>query len=351
MAIRWLFSPIGIRIRDFFGMVRESIGVWVSVLDSSANLAGDGMVGDTIGAAAGASTTTGRTSRIAGASSIVVVFARTGRTSVVPPPRAHSREGVPALSAASIMGSLRDPVPFGANPALAVFTAGALAGSAAGASAGVSTAEVGDSSREVMQAEKREMMNMINLCFRNLSERVRSATFPLAILVMLALGGAREGLAQQSARTMFPSSAEAGQALFQAVQSNNREVIANILGGPSELTASGNETQDRLDREMFVQKYQEMHRLGRDANGSVTLYIGSENWPFPIPLVEKNGSWRFDPDTGLKEVLFRRIGENELRAILICHELVAAERQFRANQKAEGQVDSALANLVSSAAS
>jgi hypothetical protein len=102
---------------------------------------------------------------------------------------------------------------------------------------------------------------------------------------------------------------------------------------------------------MFVQKYQEMHRLGRDANGSVTLYIGSENWPFPIPLVEKNGSWRFDPDTGLKEVLFRRIGENELRAILICHELVAAERQFRANQKAEGQVDSALANLVSAAAS
>ena len=217
---------------------------------------------------------------------------------------------------------------------------------------GVSTAaEVGDSSREVMQAEKREMMNMINLCHRNLSERVRSATFPLAILVMLALGGAREGLAQQSARTTFPSAAEAGQALFQAVQSNNGEVIANILGGPSELTASGNEAQDRLDREMFVQKYQEMHRLGREANGSVTLYIGSVNWPFPIPLVEKNGSWRFDPDTGLKEVLFRRIGENELRAILICHELVAAERNFRANQKAGGQVDSALAGLVSAAAS
>src|ERR1700677_271725 len=124
-------------------MVRESIGDWVSVLDSSLGLAGDGMVGDTIGAAAGASTTTARTSRIAGASSIVVVFDRTGRTSVVPPPRAHWKERVPALSAASIMGSLRDPVPFGANPALAVFTAEALAGSAAGASAGGSTAGAG----------------------------------------------------------------------------------------------------------------------------------------------------------------------------------------------------------------
>src|SRR6202453_2974035 len=102
---------------------------------------------------------------------------------------------------------------------------------------------------------------------------------------------------------------------------------------------------------MFVQKYQQMHRLGRDADGSQTLYIGSENWPFPIPLVEKNGAWQFDLDRGQKEVMYRRIGENELRAILICHELVAAEKQFRASQKAEGQVDSALANLVSAAAS
>ena len=58
----------------------------------------------------------------------------------------------------------------------------------------------------------------------------------------------------------------------------------------------------RLDRELFVQKYQEMHRLGREADGSVTLYIGAENWPFPVPLVEKNGVWRFDPDAGQKEV-------------------------------------------------
>ena len=149
----------------------------------------------------------------------------------------------------------------------------------------------------------------------------------------------------------FPVARGGNSNAFQAVQRDDAAAVAMVLGGPSELASSGDAARDKLDREMFVQKYREMHRLGRDANGSVTLYIGSENWPFPIPLVEKNGSWRFDPDTGLKEVLFRRIGENELRAILICHELVAAERQFRANQKAEGQVDSALANLVSAAAS
>jgi hypothetical protein len=101
---------------------------------------------------------------------------------------------------------------------------------------------------------------------------------------------------------------------------------------------------------MFVQKYREMHRLGRDADGSQTLYLGSENWPFPIPLVEKNGARHFDADAGRKEVMFRRIGENELRAMVICHELVAAERQFRANPKNASQVDNLLAPLVSAAA-
>ena len=173
----------------------------------------------------------------------------------------------------------------------------------------------------------------------------------IVILAMGATGGARLGIAQQSASTTFSSAPEATQNLFQAVQSNNLQAITNILGGPTELASSGDAAKDSLDREMFVQKYQEMHRLGRDADGSETLYIGGVNWPFPIPLVEENGTWRFDPASGMKEVLFRRIGENELTAIMICHELVASERQFRENRRAASQVDNVLASLVSSAAS
>jgi hypothetical protein len=70
-----------------------------------------------------------------------------------------------------------------------------------------------------------------------------------------------------------------------------------------------------------------MHRLHRELDGSVTLYVGAENWPFPIPLAEKDGAWKFDADAGRNEVLFRRIGENELTAIAISHELAAAEKQ------------------------
>src|SRR5580704_11189182 len=120
MGIRWLYGRVGIRIQDFFGTVRESIGDWASALASAWASAGVGAVGDTIGAAAAPSTTTARTSPIAIPSSIVMVFGRTARTSVVPETSALRQEHVPALLAESIIVTLRDRVPSGDSPVLAV---------------------------------------------------------------------------------------------------------------------------------------------------------------------------------------------------------------------------------------
>ncbi len=200
-----------------------------------------------------------------------------------------------------------------------------------------------------MKREMTKMTNRINLRVQKLSGRARSALFPFAVLTMWATIGV--GLAQKSAQQTFPGVADASQALFRAVQSNNEEAIANILGGPTELASSHDDAQDKVDRELFVQKYQEMHRLGRDADGTVTLYIGAENWPFPIPLVATNGAWRFDPDAGAQEVTFRRIGDNELTAIATCHEFVAAERRYRTDPKTEDPADISVASLVAKAAS
>jgi hypothetical protein len=173
----------------------------------------------------------------------------------------------------------------------------------------------------------------------------------LAILTIWATGGAYMALAQQSGQPTFPSTAEASKSLFQAVQSNDEKAIANIMGGPTELTTSTDPGQDKVDRDLFVKKYQEMHRIGRDADGSATLYIGVENWPFPIPLVQKNGAWRFDPDAGLKEVLYRRIGENEITALATCHEFVAAEKQYRAKPGGVDPEGASPVSLVAKAAS
>jgi hypothetical protein len=193
------------------------------------------------------------------------------------------------------------------------------------------------------------MMNTINRNIQELSRGAGSVMASLAILVTCATTGAYPGLAQQSAQQTFRSAAEASQSLFQAVQHKNVQAIGNILGGPTELASSGDEAQDMAERELFVEKYQEMHRLGRDIDGTVTLYIGAENWPFPVPVVGKNGAWRFDPDAGAKEVLFRRIGENELTAIDICHEFVAAEKQYRLKPNTGNPADSLPASLVAQA--
>ena len=87
--------------------------------------------------------------------------------------------------------------------------------------------------------------------------------------------------------------------------------MTEILGAGKELVSSDDDVQDKSERERFTRKYQEMHRLVREPDATTVLYIGAENWPFPIPLVSTDGAWSFDAKAGMEEVLFRRIGENE----------------------------------------
>jgi len=134
------------------------------------------------------------------------------------------------------------------------------------------------------------------------------------------------------------------------VQRDDEQAIENILGGPTELASSHDSAQDELDRRLFAEKYQEMHRLAREADSSVTLYIGAENWPFPIPLLEKNGAWHFDSDAGLKEVLFRQVGENERTAIATCHEFTDNEKYYQLNSSEPNLTDSAPSSLVAKVA-
>ena len=171
-------------------------------------------------------------------------------------------------------------------------------------------------------------MKTIQQCVSTISRRLRATVVLRAILALGIAAGFSLALAQPAQPT-FPSAGAATERLSQAVQNNDEQTITSILGGPTELTSSRDPGVDKVDRELFVEKYQEMHRLGHEPDGSVTLYIGAENWPFPIPLVNENGSWHFDPEAGKKEVLVRRIGENELAAIENCHRFADAEKQYK----------------------
>jgi len=194
---------------------------------------------------------------------------------------------------------------------------------------------------------KREMLHMIELKFQKLADCARRAIVPLAIAAVWSTSSALPGLAEPPDQKSFASAAEAGKSLFQAVRANDGELIVKILGGPTELASSGDKNQDKLDRECFVQKYEEMHRMVREDDGKVMLYIGAENWPFPIPLLEKDGVWRFDPETGMMEVLYRRIGENELTAIATSHEFAGLNQD---NGKQAIPADGFAASLAARAA-
>ena len=156
-----------------------------------------------------------------------------------------------------------------------------------------------------------------NLILDIVRSQVTVRSLFLNVVASLLLTAAQPMLAQSQQRT-FASAEEASQALYDAVRNKDDQAVQAILGATPGLTSTGNDDQDKLERERFAQKYEEMHRLVREADGSTVLYVGAENWPFPIPLAASDGNWRFDSDSGSQEVLAREVGENESIAIKTC---------------------------------
>jgi hypothetical protein len=161
----------------------------------------------------------------------------------------------------------------------------------------------------------------------------RFAGLAAAVLVALSLGCSFAPLfAQEPGQRTFASTEEAGRALFDAMQSQDEQAPLSILGpAGKDVISSGDAVEDSDTRASFVVKYQEMHRFVTQANGTVTLVVGAENWPFPIPLVKKNSSWYFETAAGKDEIVFRRIGRNELAAMDACRDLVDAQKQYFAH--------------------
>ena len=155
-----------------------------------------------------------------------------------------------------------------------------------------------------------------------------------AIATLLFACFSADSAVQQKGQRTFRSPEEASKAFFGAVQKNDENAVLEILGSDArQVVSSGDAIEDAESRAQFTRKYQEMHRFVREPDDSVTLYIGAENWPTPIPLAVKGNLWFFDTEAGKKEILFRRIGRDELSAIRVFQELVAAQKEYYATQQ------------------
>ena len=128
-----------------------------------------------------------------------------------------------------------------------------------------------------------------------------------AAMLILALSS----LAQAQQR--FKTAEEAVAALVNAARSGDSKSVVSILGpGSEELVSSGDPVEDAEVRKEYLAAYDAGHKIVAEAGKPSVLVIGPNDWPFPIPMVQRDGQWIFDVPAGREEVLARRIGRNEL---------------------------------------
>jgi hypothetical protein len=155
---------------------------------------------------------------------------------------------------------------------------------------------------------------------------LRSVAF---VLLMIALSVPLQGYAAQVRQKSFASPEEAVTALIDAMRADNMKALTAIFGPMGrEVLSSGDAVEDKAARERFLKAFDEKKALVKEGDTKVILQIGSDDWPFPIPIMEKTGKWSFDTKAGKEELLNRRIGRNELNTIQVCLAYVDAQREY-----------------------
>ncbi len=152
-----------------------------------------------------------------------------------------------------------------------------------------------------------------------------TATLLVAVSLFAATPVAR---AQMPAQATYSSPDDAMQALITAVKAKDRPALATIFGPDHEQLLSGDEVEDTNDLNDFAEAVAESAQLQKVSDTQYTLVVGKNNYPMPIPIVQKGGKWLFDTKSGLDEVLNRRIGENELSAINTCRAYAIAQWEY-----------------------
>jgi hypothetical protein len=170
----------------------------------------------------------------------------------------------------------------------------------------------------------------------------------LVAIIAIALGGANLASAQTQ-QQVFSSPEEATRALVAAVQAKDRDSLARIFGPRTKDLLSGDPVSDANDFSDLSAYISEGTKLDKESDQKVTLMVGNDEWPFPVPIVKAGSQWRFDTDNGVEEVYARRIGGNEIDAMLVCKAYVLAQDDYFNNGDWDGdQVSEYAGKLLSS---
>jgi hypothetical protein len=158
---------------------------------------------------------------------------------------------------------------------------------------------------------------------------------PMKLFLMIFAGALLlivAGRTSAADQKTFSTPTEAVNALMKAAEDGNPDEMVAILGDEGkEVVYSGDAVQDQAGRESFVKAYKAKHALVTQDSKTRILQVGTKDWPMPIPIVNDGGKWRFDTAAGKQELVFRRIGHNELGAIAACRGYIAAQQDYAAS--------------------
>lgn len=141
---------------------------------------------------------------------------------------------------------------------------------------------------------------------------------------------------QAAVQQSFASPEAAIKALQEAAQApDDQTAFDKIFGPDAKLLRTGDKVEDANHSAKFAKAMAESCQPVPEGDNKVVLEIGTNNWPFPIPLVKTDSQWHFDTDAGKEEIINRHIGRDELNAIGVCRAYVEAQRQY-ATMNADG---------------
>ena len=153
------------------------------------------------------------------------------------------------------------------------------------------------------------------------------------VVAGLAVAAALLQAAPKENQRTFATPQEAIQATIDAAEHNDSAALLQLFGPDGkDILESGDPVQDKESRAEFARSAHEKLRIEQDPTNPdrVTFAVGEQDWPFPVPLVRKDGKWLLDPVTGRLEILARRIGRNELNTMEICRGYVEAQLEYSA---------------------
>jgi DUF2950 family protein len=175
---------------------------------------------------------------------------------------------------------------------------------------------------------------------RALSRAARLGTLAIAIMAYAA--------AKENQQT-FATPQDAAQALVNAAEQNDTAALLKILGPEGkDIVESGDPADDAKGRAEFARAAREKMHIDQENPLKTTIVVGLQEWPFPVPLVQNDGKWRFDSSKGRLEILARRVGRNELNAVEVCRGYVEAQLEYAAEDRDKDGVLEYAQKIVSS---